>query len=822
MSMKKITFILLFFISFSSFTQVKGIVSDKKGEPLSFVSIYLNKTVTGTTSNNNGAYLLKVKKPGKYVLIFQFLGFKTLKKEINITSFPFELNVVLEEQNVQLKEITISTKENPANAIIRNAIASKKKNTSNLLKYTADFYSRGIFKIKDAPKKFLGRELSDFGGGLDSTRSGIVYLSETVSKINYQKKPKQFKELIVASKVSGEDNGISFNQAANVNFNLYENQVPVVDSKLFSPIANNAFSYYKYKLVGSFYDENKNLINKIKLIPKIKNSAVFEGFLYIVEDSWAIYGADITATGAQVGSPAIDVLHIKQNFNFDGKTNSWILILQTIDFKFGLFGFNFNGRFSASYKNYNFKPNFSNSTFGNEVLSFEKDATKKDAVFWEKLRTVPLTTEEQSDYKLKDSIKIVRKSKKYLDSVDVKRNRFKILSPFLGYTIRNSFEKWRFNYSGLLSGLNFNTVQGFNTSVKFNYFKRKNDKGNWWRLGTTINYGLSDKKIRPQLNFTKKWNNFNQQRLEVLGGITTSQFNDRNPISTLDNSIFSLLYRKNFAKIYEKEFAKVNFSKEVSNGVLFSSSLEYANRKPLFNTTDYSFYKKEDRVYETNNPIDRTSNLAPFKEHSIAIAEVSTQINFGNKYLSYPDFKFNIPSTKYPTLILGVRKTFGAKEKNLNSSLLFSKIFQNVSLATLGEFNYNIKAGMFLKQKDIAFMDYYHPMGNEIVLSAVNTLDGYSLLPFYDFSTNNKYAEIHTKQNFKGSILSKIPLINKLNFHLVGSAKALFTSDKKPYSEYAIGLDNVGYGKWRFLSVNYVRSYYNGTSNSGFMFGLSL
>lgn len=819
--MKKITFLLLLFISLSNVAQVKGKITDKKNNPLPFVSVYLDKTVTGTTTNDNGNYVLNVKKAGNYTIIFQFLGYKTLKKEVKISSFPFELNVQLKQESVVLDEISISTKDNPANAIIRKAIANKDNNTDRLSKYTANFYSRGVFKIKDAPKKILGQELGDLGGGLDSTRSGIFYLSETVSKITYQKKPKQFKELIVASKVSGQDNGIAFNQAADVNFNLYKNQVPVVDAKLFSPIANNAFSYYRYKLVGSFYDTNKRLINKIKLLPKVKSSAVFEGFLYIVEDSWAIYGADITATGAQVGSPFIDVLHIKQNYNFDLATNSWVLILQTIDFKAGMLGFNFNGRFSASYSNYNFNPTFTKNTFGNEVLSFDKNATKKDSVYWNTLRSVPLTKEEVKDYTLKDSIKIVRKSKKYLDSVDTKRNRFKLTSPILGYTKRNSYEKWRFTYSGLISDLGFNTIQGFNTSANFNYLKRNNDKGNWWRVGTTINYGLSDKKIRPTVNFTKKWNNIDRQRISVLGGITTAQFDDRNPISSLDNTIFSLFYKENYAKFYEKAFAKVNFSKEIYNGVLFTSSLEYANRKPLVNTTDYSFFKK-DRIYESNNPTNPLSNLASFNEHSIATAQVAAQINFGNKYLSYPDFKFNIPSTKYPTLLLGYRKTFAAKNNNIHSDFLFSRLFQNVSLATLGEFKYNLRGGMFLKQNDIAFMDYYHPIGNETVLAAENRLNGFNLLPFYQFSTNNKYAEIHTEQNFKGAILGKIPLLNKLNFHLVGSGKALFTSDRKPYTEYAVGIDNIGFGKWRFLRVDYVLSNYGGVSDSGFMFGLKL
>ena len=408
--MKKSVIILLF-AAFTMSAQIKGNVTDKEGAPLSSVSVYLDNTFTGTTTNNNGDYNLTLKKSGKYAVIFQIIGFTTLKKEVNITSFPFELDVVLEEENVQLKEIVISTKDNPANRIIRNVIANKDKNTDKYAEYTAKFYSRGLYKIKDAPEKFLGQNLGDFGGGLDSTRSGIVYLSETVSEINFQKKPKKFKEKIIASKVSGRDNGISFNRAEDANINFYENSVEF-GNDLISPISTNAFSYYKFKLEGSFYDKNGKLINKIKLIPKRKNDRVFNGFLYIVEDDWALYGADVSVTGAQVNIPVVDVLHLKQNYNYSVKNDAWVLISQNIDFRVNVFGFKFDGRFSAAYSAYNFSPKFSENTFSNEVLSFEQNATKKDTVFWNNLRPVPLTAEEVKDYVVKDSIKIVRKSKK--------------------------------------------------------------------------------------------------------------------------------------------------------------------------------------------------------------------------------------------------------------------------------------------------------------------------------------------------------------------------------------------------------------------------
>lgn len=821
--MKKAILLLLLFVSSIAIAQVKGKITDTENNPLSFVSIYLNKTVTGTTSNDNGDYILDITKKGDYTIVFQFLGYKTLKKEVSITSFPFELNVMLEEENIKLDEISISTKDNPANRIIRNVIANKDKNTDKFANYTAKFYSRGLYRIKDAPEKFLGRSTGDFGGGLDSTRSGIVYLSETFSDVSFQKKPKKFKEKVVASKVSGRDNGVSFNRAEEAYINFYDNSVEF-GSNLVSPISTNAFAYYTYKLEGTFYDKNGKLINKINVIPKRKNDAVFVGFLYIVEDDWALYGVDVTVTGAQVNIPIVDFLKLKQNYNYSEENDAWVLISQSIDFKVDAFGFKFDGRFSSAYSNYNFKPNFSDDTFTNEVLTFEKGATKKDSVYWNSLRPVPLTIEEVKDYQIKDSIKVVRKSKKYLDSVNKKQNKFNFLSPITGYTYRNSYEKWYLNYNGAIGNLGFNTVQGFNTSLIFSYLKRQNDKGKVWNVGADVNYGLSEKKLRPTIFFNKKWDNISRPRMSISGGVTTAQFNGREPIKKLDNLIRSLLRRENYLKIYEKEFAKISYSEEIKNGIYFSSSLEYANRKPLFNTTNYSFARQsKTNPYTSNNPLDPADYTnAAFAKHTIATLRIGATFIFNQKYLSYPDRKFNIGESKFPTLSLAYRKNFAAEDSELNSDVFVANLRQNADLGNYGKLVYNLRGGVFLKKKNIAFMDNLQANGNQLLFVTDNQLNSFGLLKYYQFYTNDKYAEAHIEHNFKGFLLGKIPLINKLNFHLVTGAKALFMADKNPYTEYSVGLGNVGFGKWRFLRIDYINSFHAGIKNEGFILRMNL
>ena len=816
----KYSLLLLVFFSVHSFSQITGLVIDKNNEPLPFVSIYVKDTYTGTTTNNDGNYIINLTKTGDYTLIFQFLGYKTVKKEISVSRFPYVLNVTLSEDAVALNEVVVSSKENPANKIIRSAIAKRKENLQKTEKFTADFYSRGIFRIKDAPEKILGQIIGDMGGGLDSTRSGVIYLSETISKIS--KNQKKFKERILASKVSGNDNGFSFNQASDVNFNLYENLIEINDANIISPIALYAFNYYKYQLINSYY-EDEHLINKIKVTPKRTTDNAFNGFIYIIENNWQIYAAELSVTGKQLQEPVLDKLIVKQNYSHSKKDKLWSLFSQSIDFKFGMFGFNVDGRVTAVYSNYSFEPAFTKKSFTNEVLAFEDNANKKDTVFWNTVRPVPLTLEEVKDYHLKDSIKVIRKSKKYLDSVDLKQNKFKVSNLLFGYTYHNSYKDWNLSIGSPILNSMFNTVQGWHTNMDVSFFKNYKEKHQRLWVNTILDYGFSDKQFRASGKFTYQFNQKTRPFISVAGGRKMMQFNASNPISPVLNAASSLFFERNYAKFYDNTFARVEYGKEIVNGLRFNTSLSYEDRKPVFNTTDYVTLNRDAVIYSSNNPLDPTNfTTAAFTKHNIYKFNLETTINFGQEYISLPDRKFNIGTLKYPRIKLQYTKGFGASEAKYNYDFVQANLYQHFSIGNKGTFAYNLTAGTFLETDELSFIDYKHFNGNQthINLSGSYT-PSYYLLPYYDLSSNNEYAEAHVQHHFGGYLLRKIPLFNKLQWELVLGGKALLTKDNKPYTEYSIGLDNIGFGKFRFLRVDYVRTNFNGVSGDGFMFGFS-
>lgn len=816
--MKKNFTLLFLFLAISSFAQIKGTITDTKGNPMPFVNIYLKDTYTSTTSNEQGKYELNVKVPGNHIVLYQFLGYKTEKKIINAEKFPQTVDVILIEEDIQINEVVVSKKVNPANDIIKNAIVGRKSNGEKTAKYTADFYSRGIFRVKNLPKSIMGQKIDFFDEIIDSTRSGILYLSETVSKITFQK-PDKLKEIILASKVSGNDNGFSFNNADQANFDFYENYLDF-DVKVITPISDNAFNYYKFKLEGTFSDENNKVINKIKVTPKRNTEPVMEGYIYIVEDTWNIYAVDLTVKGNQIQNPALNSLTLKQNFSYNNNTKIWSKNTQTLDFNAGMLGVNISGNFTYVYSNFEFPQKFEKKTFTTEVLKFEENANKKEDSFWESIRPVPLTIEESTDYVKKDALQTKKKSEKYLDSIDSKRNKFGLSDIIMGYSYRNSFKKWVINYDGPLMSTSFNTVQGWKTQAGLSYTKYDSDKRTFTKIGSRVDYGFSEEKIRVTGSFSKKFNNTNNSYLNINGGSSVNQFNATNPISNIINSVSTLFFKNNFMKLYEKNFASINFIREIINGLNLNITAEYSERKPLWNTSDYAVTNSND-LYTSNNPLLPNDYVTPaLDKHNLVKTSIITRIKFGQRYLSRPDGKYNIGNKKSPNIYLGYEKAFAATDKKYEYDLITARVTHNLKIGNKGVLDMNLKAGKFFNADNISFVDYKHFNGNQthIANGGIYT-NTFNNLPYYAASTNDSFLEFHAEHNDKGFIMNKLPLLKKLQSQLILGFHNLSIPDRKPYQEFSVGLDNLGFGKFRILRVDYIRSYQNGYQGDAVVFG---
>jgi len=248
---------------------------------------------------------------------------------------------------------------------------------------------------------------------------------------------------------------------------------------------------------------------------------------------------------------------------------------------------------------------------------------------------------------------------------------------------------------------------------------------------------------------------------------------------------------------------------------------EYSERKPLYNNTDQAVVKSSD-VYTSNNPLspnDETS--AAISKHNLAKASLALRFNFGQKYITRPDGKYNIPNDDYPSLSIAYEKAFAATDKNYEYDFIAARTNYDVTIGNKGTMQIVLKAGKFFNADNISFVDYRHFNGNQTHIGQQESYTNvFNLLPYYTASTNDSYSELHIEHNDKGYIMNKIPLLKYLHSQLVLGIHNLAIPERKPYQEFSIGLDNLGFGKLKLFRIDYVRSYQGGYQGDGVIFGL--
>jgi len=802
--------VLLLFTKLLS-AQLQGYVVDENQKPLQDVSVYLKGTYQGTVTNKDGFFFLDVPEQSEAPLQFSYLGYDTLSE---VYSLPSEtIQIQMKPSPLNLSEVAVSSKENPANAIIRNAQRVRKIRAGKNQIFTADFYSRGMFRMDSVPKKFMGVAIGDIGGSLDSTRSGIVYLSETKSKIFQNKK--DFKEIVYASKVSGNDNGFSFNSAQDAEFDFYQNTLDF-GTPIASPIGNSAFTYYRFTLEESFYTPEKKLINKIKITPKTETGPAFKGYIYIVEDDWVFYGLDVVIEKQRMRLPGMDAMQIIQQYLFNATDNRWSLSNQVLDFEFSFFAFKGNGRFSAVYSHYDFSPLFAPKTFGAALQRFEEKANKKETLYWDKERPIRLTEEEVQDYKKKDSIQRVRKSPQYLDSIDRVKNKFKWTNIF-GKTIRNSQKNTQFTYSFPITDNTFNPIQGYALGINLDWNKEWEEEKKNLNLKTGVSYGLSDEEWYPRVELNYLMNSINYSRIVFRAEKSLTQFENAPAIVETANAISTILFKKNRARHYERTRIGTNWQGYLFPSLLASYNIDFEKRTPRVNTTQYSI-GFPNRRYADNIP-DNTA--FDFENHDLIKHTFRLQYRHQQKYYENPRERFYTFDNTRPRITLELEQAFASSLKKYNYLKLDLYWIQELQSGALGNSQFAFRWGHYLKKDRPSFADFTHFHGNETLLRN-SPLRSFQLLSFYQKSTTEDYALAHWEHDFYKWGLGSWPLFKQLQASLIVGGNSLFIAGEKPYFEAFIGLGNLGIKKLRFLRVDYVRSFGDVFRKDGIRFGLDL
>ena len=111
MSNPKDSFIFLFltFLNLAIYAQVtiSGKIINHNQKPIENAAIFLNPLNIATTSNSSGEYTFNNIKPGNYTVSVKLLGYKVLKKNIDLKNTNLNLTLVVEEDVLNLESVVV-------------------------------------------------------------------------------------------------------------------------------------------------------------------------------------------------------------------------------------------------------------------------------------------------------------------------------------------------------------------------------------------------------------------------------------------------------------------------------------------------------------------------------------------------------------------------------------------------------------------------------------------------------------------------------------------------------------------------------------------
>lgn len=813
----RVSFLFIFIlITNLSYSQgVRGRLTDSKNNPIPFAAIYDESTYAGTTSNAEGFYELRLAS-GKHSLVFKSLGYFVERRMIEVTTGFLTLNLKLSEQAYELKDVVVTPgKEDPAYAIMRKVIGMAPYHLHQVKEYSADVYLRGSIHIIKMPK-FISKRI-EVNGKKGVIKSGDVYMEESLNQIDFTA-PDKYNQKVKSFRTNfpGE-NSVSPMQIVRSSF--YQ---PKIDEAI-SPLAPNAFSFYKYRYEGHSKD-GAFTIFKIKVIPKRNSQQLVSGYIFVIDQLWCLHSVDVSQ------EMFFGKLDYKEIFS-PVKGEAWLPISYVFYVNAGIMGIKADFKYTSSVKYQKVllndkkaikpvkvedaketpeipvkktdpkkqkrqeeierlmaKENLNNrdmvklsgllekeapqdttktkslelKPWNNTKVEIEKDAMKKDTSYWNTVRPIPLTSMETS---LSDSIKIPQKDtiiKK--DTAARKENKTlkkisRIAFGGAGFYMLDS--STRVNYNGLLGLKNFgfNTVDGF-------VFKQsvgigvKVDSIRQLRIDPGVAYAFSRKSFMWWVNANFEYDPMRGGEFKVNYEKTSIDYNSGYPMSDELNALTSLFLRKNYKKFYETHHLELSNSIDIINGMKFTAKVGYSSEQLLANHSDYSFFYRNTRDYSSNIP--ETDAMALLNNQSNKEAYFNFRIEYTPQYY-YRIWKGRkrYSHSKYPTFFAGYRKAVpGVINSTANFDYLEFGARQSKEWGMMHSFNWNIIAGKYLNRSKMYLSDYRF-FNNQPLSVMFNKSDNSFFLPgLYANATNDSFVEGHITFTTPYLLIKYLPFLS--------------------------------------------------------------
>lgn len=789
--------------------QLTGTITGGDSEPLPFATVHLKGTTRGVSANEQGVYRFDL-EPGNHEVVFQYIGHTAQTRQVRMGTGIQTLHVQLIPTGIALEELVVIAGEDPAYALIREAIQRRTYHRDRLRGYTCRAYIKGGIRILQTPDSLLGGALRK-AIGEDST--GFLYLSESEAEVAFER-PDKRKEVMISSRVSGNSNGFSFNQFGILDF--YENTL-LAGRPLVNPIADNALDYYRYRLVRSFSDQDGREIHEINVLPKRSEDPVFRGTLFLHGDNFHLHSLDLFTLRGNTKIDLIDTLAVRQSFLPVGD-GYWPLFQQTLQFSLRIMGIVFGGNFTAVTSDYVINPVFPAGTFTREIMTVREEANQKDADYWEQHRPIPLTPSETQDYIRKDSLAIVRSSKEYLDSLDGVRNKLRPGHLLTGYTWRNSWTGHRFHLAAKSDW--FNAVQGWTLGVAPRWERTwKERPGRKLDIGGYYLFGFMDNQHRGLGEILWQRNAVDRTWLRLLAA---HEVRDLNPVHTFPRSYDAtlLLWEKaGVLRFFETTRTSLEAGSEIFPGWSVKAQAGVDRRRPLTNQTEYSWSDAE-HPHASNDDLGVPAWSARLGANTHAVWQASVSWQPGVRFIQYPDQRFVLPAS-YPTFTFSYNggKRVDPGSGSFHALRLGLTATRQVS-TVWGAWSYKLVGGYFPDPPEF-YHDMAHFAGNVRMVLQDARDPSFRALPLYARSTRKTFVEVHQLWDDNSFLFDRIPGVRRLGLALQYGVSHLWTEEAGHFTEASLGITRIGFKLFRPFSIHGVAVWEDGRY-SGLFFRLGI
>jgi hypothetical protein len=755
-----------------NFYFVRGFVYSETNEAIPLATIRVVNQNTGTISDQNGKYEIKLLE-GLNRISVSSTGYLTDIFEV-IVEKDVVKNVFLKIDQKQLNELVVKVKKKDYSyEVIRHVIDNK----ANVLNQYQNFRSKTYIKSveivdKKPPKKKEDDEKGDPGELLDkkpAVKDTIPNLNIfECSLIQHQNVQGQQKEEKEAVKKIGDQSTLFYKSVTDGEFNLYKNHQKIAkigDNDIVSPFSDLTFLSYKFQLL-KYYFEGDMKIYQIKVSPRELGNALYEGVIEVIEDEWVLKSVDLKLTKRAL--LRYDEFSFKQEF--EKIKDRWMAVKTTYNWKVKEGSTKKSGKTEVQQSDFEFDLELPKRFFGNEVGLTTENAYKRDSTFWESIRPVPLSKDEQKVIKEKERLEILMNSKVYLDSIDKIYNKItipKIIYSGIGHINRTKKQTWYFDpVLGFLDPL---AIGGWRVRYGVAYYKRYENRKQF-SSNVNLTYGFRNQDLKGQVNFNYFYNPIRNSSINLRVG---SGFNVINGSATISD----IARRSNF---YQNKFIDLRHRTEIFNGFYLNSNLLYEIRSDLSN---YKFASFGDKLFNNNS-------LQVFPTTHVYKTNFGFEYTPRQLYLREPNQK-QILGSKFPTFGLNFEKAWPMSGKiTSNFTYVTASVRQTFNIGTIGTSEYKINVGKFLDTTRMAVMDYRYQRGGDKYFFSP-AMYTYQLIP-KTFPTFDWYLESHYVHQFNGFFTSKVPLLNRTGIREMAGAGFLYVPERKyQYAEVYFGFNRI-------------------------------